>query len=110
MQWFEAELSSINKLFQSALEERSGATAARLDALMSRISRLNKDFEDEKLLILKYIDDRGLELTKLLNEFKEEFEVDRRQRLEREVVMIKQLTDHEHEVSEKFEQQIVSIL
>ena len=31
-------------------------------------------------------------------------------RLEREAVIVKQLTDHEQEVSERFEQQIVSQL
>jgi len=57
---------------------------------------------------LKYIDDRGEELTRLLNQFKSEFDEDRRLRLEREEVIVKQLTDHEQEVSERFEQQIVS--
>lgn len=106
--WFEAELSTINKTFNSALEERSSITANRLDMLMNRITKLNKDFDDEKASILRYIDERGMELTRMLNEFKDEFETDRRQRLEREAVMIKQLTDHEHEVSEKFESQIQS--
>lgn len=56
------------------------------------------------------MDDRGEELTKLLNQFKAEFDEDRRLRLEREEVIVKQLTDHEQEVSEKFEKQIVSSL
>ena len=30
-------------------------------------------------------------------------------RLDREAVIVKQLTDHEQEVAEKFEQQIVSV-
>ncbi len=75
---------------------------------MARITKLNKDFDDDKAAILRYIDERGLELTRMLNEFKAEFEKDRKERLEREASMIKQLTDHEHEVSEKFEHQIVS--
>lgn len=67
-------------------------------------------FEDEKMKILKYIDDRGEELSKLLHRFKEEFDEDRALRLEREAVIVKQLTDHEQEVSERFEKQIVSLL
>ena len=110
LQWFEQELSTINKTFNNALEERSVITANKLDALMHRITKLNKDFDDEKESILRYIDERGLELTRMLNEFKDEFEEDRRQRLEREQMMIKQLTDHEHVVSEKFEHQIVCLL
>jgi len=67
-------------------------------------------FEDEKMKILKYIDDRGEELSKLLHRFKEEFDEDRAQRLEREAVIVKQLTDHEQEVNESFEKQIVSMI
>jgi len=67
-------------------------------------------FEDEKMKILKYIDDRGEELSKLLHRFKEEFDEDRALRLEREAIIVKQLTDHEQEVSERFEKQIVSLL
>ncbi len=36
-----------------------------------------------------------------------EFDEDRRLRLEREEVIVKQLTDHEQEVADKFEKQIV---
>ena len=39
-----------------------------------------------------------------------EFELDRKQRMEREERMVKQLTDHEHHTSETFEKQIVSVL
>jgi hypothetical protein len=37
-----------------------------------------------------------------------EFELDRKQRMEREERMVKQLTDHEHHTAETFEKQIVS--
>jgi hypothetical protein len=40
----------------------------------------------------------------------EEFEEDRALRLDREAVIVKQLTDHEQEVNERFENQIVSVL
>lgn len=65
-------------------------------------------FEEQKAAVLKYVDDRGEELTKLLNKFKDEFDEDRKLRLEREEVIVKQLTDHEQEVSERFQQQIES--
>lgn len=66
-------------------------------------------FEDQKSKILKYIDDRGEELARLLYKFKEEFDEDRALRLDREAVIVKQLTDHEQEVNERFENQIVSL-
>ena len=40
--------------------------------------------------------------------FQAEFDEDRALRLVREEVIVKQLTDHEHEVNERFEKQIVS--
>lgn len=39
-----------------------------------------------------------------------EFEEDRRLRLEREEIIVKQLTDHEEEVADRFQKQIVSRL
>lgn len=108
--WFEQELSALNNTFQYALEERSAATSAKIDTLNNRITKLNKDFEEEKIAVLNYIDERGLELTRMLNEFRDEFEKDRAERLIREGHMNKQLADHEHEVSERFEEQIVSFL
>ena len=46
--WFESELSSLNNTFQHALEERSAATNLKIDAVNNRITKLNKDFNDEK--------------------------------------------------------------
>jgi hypothetical protein len=39
----------------------------------------------------------------------EEFDEDRALRLDREAVIVKQLTDHEQEVNERFENQIVRV-
>jgi hypothetical protein len=59
---------------------------------------------------LAEIDATGKELKRLLDDFKEEFEHDRQLRIRREESMVKQLTDHEHEVAERFQSQIVSEL
>eukprot|EP01036_Dinobryon_divergens_P031649 gene31649-41086_t len=106
--WFEDQLSQLNATFQDTLDKRKTETNRRLDQLNQRITDLDTHFENQKREILQYIDDRGAELTKLLNQFKAEFDEDRRLRLEREAVIVKQLTDHEQEVSERFEQQIES--
>ena len=62
--------------------------------------------EKEKQEVLDEIERRGAELKKMLEDFKEEFETDKVQRLQREKVIVKQLADHEHEVSETFEKQL----
>lgn len=70
MQWFEDQLSNINQQFHDTLSKRKEETEQKLEVLNKRITDLDKYFEEQKAAILKYIDDRGEELTKLLNQFK----------------------------------------
>ena len=102
-------MSILNVKFHETLEKRKEETYLRLEKLNERISNMDMYFEDQKCKILKYIDDRGEELAKLLYKFKEEFDEDRALRLDREAVIVKQLTDHEQEVNERFEHQIVRV-
>jgi hypothetical protein len=104
--WFEGQLSELNRTFHATLEERTVKTTKRLDGLEESITVLGDRFEQEKALILRQIDERGQELARLLNEFKEEFESERALRLEREERLIKQLTDQEYVTNERFENQI----
>jgi hypothetical protein len=104
--WFEEELLKLNKAFHETLEQRTAIAAAKLEELNLRITRLDRKFEAEKEAMLSEIERRGEELRKMLEAFKAEFDKDKEMRLQREEVMVKQLTDHEHEVSEKFEVQI----
>ena len=46
------------------------ATHVRLDVLNTRITELDEKFEREKAEILRYVDERGAELTRMLNQFK----------------------------------------
>jgi hypothetical protein len=80
----------------------------KLALVEDRITQLEEHFEKEKAQILQQIEDRGRELAEMLQKFKEEFDNDRELRLARDAAMVKQLTDHEHVVGEKFEKQIVS--
>jgi hypothetical protein len=106
--WFEEQLSVVNKNFHDALEERDEKSQKKLEVLENRITALGEHFETEKTEILRQIEDRGRELAKMLNDFKEEFDRDRELRLEREAALMKQLTDHEYVVSDKFDKQIQS--
>mmetsp|Transcript_5556 Transcript_5556/g.5714 ORF Transcript_5556/g.5714 Transcript_5556/m.5714 type:complete len:260 (-) Transcript_5556:45-824(-) len=106
--WFETQLLALNTKFRDLLEEKSTNSMEKLEALDERITQLGEHFEREKALILQQIEDRGRELAEMLNKFKEEFDHDRELRLARDAAMVKQLTDHEHLVSEKFEKQIAS--
>lgn len=63
-------MSQLNSSFQETLDTRTTATNKKLDELNKRITDLDLHFENQKKEILKYIDDRGEELTRLLNQFK----------------------------------------
>lgn len=63
-------MTILNTDFRATLEDRKEKTYVRLDELNQRITDLDVKFEEEKIAILKYVDDRGEELTKLLNQFK----------------------------------------
>lgn len=104
--WFEQNLLAANNTFHNTLEERNIATTKRTDLLMQKITDLNTYMEDEKSKMLLYIEETGQALARKLNQFKMEFEEDMRQRLAREALMVKRLTDHEQHVNERFEKQI----
>lgn len=63
-------MAQLNTSVHEVLEERKAATDVRIDQLNQRITDLEAHFATEKAAILKYVDDRGEELTQLLNKFK----------------------------------------
>lgn len=63
-------MSTLNTKFQDTIVKRKEETYVRLERLNERISNMDMYFEDEKQKILKYIDDRGEELARLLYKFK----------------------------------------
>lgn len=62
----------MNAKFQDTIAKRKEETYERLERLNERITNMDMYFEDEKMKILKYIDDRGEELARLLYKFKVE--------------------------------------
>ena len=106
--WFEEELSSVHSSILEKLKERHFVTNKRIDELHVRIIDMDSKFDKEKTKILEEIDSRGKELAKLLSHFKQEFEIDREKRLQRETRIVDQLIDHEQVVSFNFESQVMS--
>ena len=70
VQWFEDHLDTMNRNFHDALEERDEKAHKKLEVLEERITALGEHFEEEKVTILKQIEERGQELARMLNEFK----------------------------------------
>ncbi|RYH06623.1 hypothetical protein EON65_42650 [archaeon] len=52
------------------LAKRKEDTDQKIEALNQRITGVQAYFEEQKAAVLKYVDDRGEELTRLLNQFK----------------------------------------
>ena len=101
--WCETQISSMKVAFDARVEERSKAIHVRVDEIEVAIAQLNGRLEEEKVRIPADIERRGRELAAMLTAFQEEFNVEKRERLEREGRVEKLLDDHEHEVASKFE-------
>eukprot|EP00596_Hydrurales_sp_CCMP1899_P004510 CAMPEP_0119038126 /NCGR_PEP_ID=MMETSP1177-20130426/6843_1 /TAXON_ID=2985 /ORGANISM="Ochromonas sp, Strain CCMP1899" /LENGTH=256 /DNA_ID=CAMNT_0007000277 /DNA_START=180 /DNA_END=950 /DNA_ORIENTATION=- len=106
--WFEQNLAAVDKQFHTTLDERKETTMGRLDGLSERITTLDEKRIQDKEDILLQIETTGKELKQMLAEFKTDFDNDKERRGVREDEMVRQLTEHEHEVGHSLEDQIHS--
>ena len=104
--WFEQNLSAVNKQFHQELDERTEASHLKIEGLSDRITELDRRRIEDRQEILNEIERTGNELKRMLAEFKAEFVRDQERRLHREEELVRQLTDHEQEVSVKFSDQV----
>ena len=104
--WFEQNLSAVNKQFHQELDERTESSHQRIEGLSNRITELDQKRIEDRQEILNEIERTGNELKRMLAEFKAEFVKDQDRRLHREEELVRQLTDHEQEVSVKFSDQV----
>jgi|TARA_B110000003_G_C16516433_1_gene483202 hypothetical protein len=100
--WCEVQIFDFHSKLEARVLEKVEVLQAQADALVSRIAKLEGDFSIEKERIPREIEERGKILTLQLETFQKMFEKERQSRLEREAVLSKRLTDHEHEVGEQF--------
>lgn len=82
--WCEQQIVAMKTKFEVAIEERAVKIHERLEVLSERITDLNERFEEEKVRIPADIERRGKELAAMLAAFQAEFEVEKKERLERE--------------------------
>ena len=101
--WCEVQIFDFHKKLEARVEEKIEVLQAQIDALVVRIIELEAAFAVEKERIPREIEERGRILTLQLETFQLMFEEERKSRLEREAVLSKRLTDHEHEVGEQFQ-------
>ena len=104
--WFEQNLSAVNKQFHQELDEREAASHRKIEGLSERITELDQKRIADRQEILDEIERTGNELKRMLAEFKAEFVKDQNRRLAREEELVRQLTDHEQQVAERFSDQL----
>lgn len=100
--FFDQSLAQTADRLRTMMDDRTTRLNSRLDDLQQQIDDLSSSFARQKEEVLRHVEQRGEELATMLNEFKEATEKDRASRLQREASIVKQLTDHEHEVAKTF--------
>jgi len=85
------------------VDDRSELVQQRLEDLESKVDELNARFEEEKEKIPRDIERRGKELGDMLGKLQEELGSERRDRLNREGRIMKQISDHGEYVTASIE-------
>lgn len=99
------EIAEMEERMTIMLEKKVEAFQSRLVMLEEKVTELNGRLEEEKNSVPKDIEAKGRELKDLLLSFQNEFSVERRDRLTREGRIMKQLTDHAHDLTQKWDKE-----
>jgi hypothetical protein len=95
--WAETQVLGVRTRLEELLAAAHADTLRRIAALNERVTSLEAKFEEDRLKTLEEVDRRNRELVAALQAFHEEFEAERRSRLERETAILDRLGAAEHE-------------
>jgi hypothetical protein len=101
--WAETQVVSVRTRLEELLAASHADVLKRIDAVHSRIDALEVQFEKDKIATLAEVDKRNRELVQALQEFREEFEAERKSRLEREQALLDKLGAAEHDSSARWD-------
>ena len=96
-------VSEMENRLLKLIDERSELVTTRLEVLEDKVEELNVRFEEEKERIPKDIERRGRELGDMLEQLREELGNERRDRLNREGRIMRQIADHSDAISSSIE-------
>jgi len=99
------EICTMEEKLTLMLENKVNTFNERMTSLEDKVQELNERLEEEKRTIPKDIEQKGKELKEMLAGFQSEFSVERRDRLTREGRIMKQLTDHAQDMTEKWQEE-----
>jgi len=98
------QVNELQKKFDKSIDERTGKIQSHLCQLDEKVTELNSRLEEEKTNIPKDIERKGTELQQMLRSFQEDFTIEKKDRLNREGRILKQLHDYEGYVQEQMDQ------
>lgn len=99
----QAHISSLQTEVERVLDERTSKISSHLASLEEKVLELNQRLEEEKVNIPRDIEQKGAELQDILRGFQDEFSTEKRDRLNREGRILKQLHDFESHVNSSLE-------
>lgn len=99
------EISVMEEKLTLMLEQKVNMFRDRLTSLEDKVEQLNERLDDEKTTIPKDIEQKGKELKEMLVGFQNDFSLERRDRLAREGRIMKQLTDHAQDMTDKWQEE-----
>lgn len=98
-------IKEMEESLRNVMEEKMDIIRYRIENVEDKVQELNVRLEEEKNRIPKDISLKGREVKDMLQTFQEEFSIERRERLTREGRIMKQLTDHAHEMRNAWEEE-----
>lgn len=101
--WAETQVDSVRTRLEELLAKSHAEALSRVAATNARIDALAEQFEKDRLATIAEVDKRNRELVEALQEFREEFEAERRSRLEREQALLDKLGAAEHDSSARWD-------
>lgn len=99
------EIAAMEERLTQMLEEKVTLFHERLVTLESKVEDLNQRLEEEQKTIPQDIEEKGKELKDMIASFQNDFSLERRDRLAREGRIMKQLTDHAQDTTERLDEE-----
>lgn len=96
----QSQIQQMERRLNGIIDERTDLIEERLQAVEQKVEELNLRLGQEAATIPRDIEERGKELGDMLSKLQEDIAVERRDRLNREGRIVKQVEDHRKFVSE----------
>jgi len=98
----ESQVNTAVEKLEVLLQEKDAAVHQRIDALAQRIEEVDQRFSEESARLTRDTEERVASLHELFDRLTTDFEVERKERLDREGKILHRQSAHEVDAAEKF--------